>query len=113
MLYLVITEEHSNGRKSLDIAREAIKGGIDFVQMREKKKTPEELISLGKELAVLCKDNNVNFIVNDDPYLAKEVDADGVHLGQEDIMRFPLGEVRNIIGKDGYQFLFVFYGVHR
>ncbi len=42
-------------------------------------------IKIAKEVAKICKKNNVNFIVNDDPYLAKKVKADGCHLGQKDM----------------------------
>ena len=97
-LYLVISEEYGKGRSALEIAKYAIKGGVDVIQMREKKKTAKELVALGKSLACLCKSNKVTFIVNDDPMIAKEVDADGVHLGQEDIKLFSLERSRRILG---------------
>ena len=43
-----------------------------------------EKLKLGRELAALCSKAGVIFIVNDDPYLARELGADGVHLGQDD-----------------------------
>lgn len=97
-LYLVISEEYSDGRSAIEIARSAIKGGVDIIQMREKKKTAAELYALGKSLSSLCKASHVTFIVNDDPMLAKEVDADGVHLGQEDIKLFSLEMSRRLLG---------------
>ena len=99
-LYLVTSAEYANGRSTYEIVEEAIAGGIDILQMREKHASREELISLGRKLAALCRKNNIIFIVNDDPHLAKAVDADGVHLGQEDMERFPLDETRKIIGED-------------
>ncbi len=99
-LYLVITEGYASGRSALEIAHLAISGGVDILQMREKKKTEEELIKLGSELSKLCMENGVIFIVNDDPHLAQKVDADGVHLGQEDVKRYSIDEARNILGKD-------------
>ena len=99
-LYLVITEAYGNGRSAMEIADRAIKGGVDVIQMREKNRPRQELINIGKELSRLCGDNNVTFIVNDDPTLAKEIGADGVHLGQEDINSFPIKEARRIIGRD-------------
>lgn len=99
-LYLVLSEEYGAGRSLLDIARQAIAGGVDVLQMREKNKSPEELLKLGSILASLCKDNGVTFIVNDDPLLARELDADGVHLGQEDIRQYPVNTVRKLIGPD-------------
>lgn len=73
-------------------------GGVDIIQMREKDRSQEELIKLGKRLSSLCKSKGVTFIVNDDPYIAKEVGADGVHLGQEDIRRVSVREARRILG---------------
>lgn len=99
-LYLVITEEYGNGKTVLEIAVSAIAGGVDIIQLREKNKPRNEIIGIGKELSVLCKDKNVIFIVNDDPAIAKETDADGVHLGQEDISRYPIKETRKILGED-------------
>jgi len=99
-LYLVISEEYGNGRTSLEIAREAIAGGVDIIQLREKRKSMQELIKLGTGIQELCRSSDVTFIVNDDPMLAKRIGADGVHLGQEDIERFSIGRVRDIIGPD-------------
>ncbi len=85
-LYLVLTEEYSN-KPATEIARLAIEAGIDVLQMREKNRPKDELLALGGKLRKLCKD--IPFIVNDDPYLAKELKADGVHLGQEDFNKYP------------------------
>lgn len=98
-LYLIISEECGKGRNVADIARAAIAGGVDIIQMREKNKKDDKLISLGKELSCLCKEKGVTFIVNDDPFLAKKVNADGVHLGQEDMERFSINETRSIVGR--------------
>ncbi|MDO8536258.1 MAG: thiamine phosphate synthase [Candidatus Omnitrophota bacterium] len=97
-LYLIITEVHGKGRSAVDIAGSAIEGGVDIIQMREKNKPRTELVELGKKLSRLCSDNNVIFIVNDDPNLAREVNADGVHLGQEDAKLFPIDISRSILG---------------
>jgi len=96
-LYLVTGEECSAGRTTLEVVKAAIEGGIDVIQLREKNKPYDELLTLGKEIASLCKDSGVLFIVNDDPTLAKDVDADGVHLGQDDC---DVKSARNIIGKN-------------
>ena len=99
-LYLVLSEEYGGAVPLLRIAEQAIAGGVDILQMREKHKSHEELINLGKLFASLCKNNEVTFIVNDDPLLAKAVEADGVHLGQEDIEQYPINTVRQLIGQD-------------
>lgn len=99
-LYLVLSEEYGAGRPLISIAEKAIAGGIDILQMREKHKSSEELIRLGTALSDLCRRNGVTFIVNDDPVLAVELDADGVHLGQEDMMRHAMDDVRRVIGRE-------------
>lgn len=98
MLYLVITEEYGKGRSALEIAKFAIAGGVDIIQMREKGKPEDELLTLGRSLAGLCKKKRVSFIVNDDPILARNLDADGVHLGQEDAKLMPVAKARQIMG---------------
>ena len=82
----------------MDIAKDAIDGGVDILQMREKNKSPEALLVLGRELREICSAGDVTFIVNDNPVLAREVGADGVHLGQEDVSEFPINETRKILG---------------
>lgn len=97
-LYLVLSSEYAKGRPILDIARQAVAAGVDILQMREKDISEKDLMILGASLLSLCREFNIPFIVNDDPYLAKRLNADGVHLGQEDIKRYPLLSARNIIG---------------
>jgi thiamine-phosphate pyrophosphorylase len=99
-LYLVLTEEYGTGRPLMSVAEEAISGGIDILQMREKSRSRSQLLQLGSGLAALCRKSGVTFIVNDDPCLAAELDADGVHLGQEDLQKYPVDTARKIIGKD-------------
>jgi len=98
--YLVASQQYCGKRNILDIAGLAAAGGIDILQMREKTKPKNEIISLGRKLSTLCKKSNILFIVNDDPYIAKELDADGLHLGQEDLRKFPVKKVKQILGKD-------------
>jgi thiamine-phosphate pyrophosphorylase len=97
-LYLVLTGAWGNGRTPLSIARRAVEGGIDILQMREKHMSRPALIQLGTELAGLCRQNGVLFIVNDDPRLAVDLDADGVHMGQEDLAGCGVDAVRRIVG---------------
>lgn len=99
-LYLITGEEYSRGQSTLEVVQEVVNSGVDIVQMREKAKSRQELLELGRKIAFLCNKENVIFIVNDDPYLAAEVGADGVHLGQEDITHYPLKEARSILGKE-------------
>ncbi|MCQ2538062.1 MAG: thiamine phosphate synthase [Lachnospiraceae bacterium] len=83
---------------SLPVAVElAIKGGVTMVQLREKEMDHDSLVKEALEVKEVCRKYNVPFIVNDDVYLAKETDADGVHVGQDDMNP---DEVRKILGKD-------------
>lgn len=97
-LYLVTSEEYYRERTTLEVVKSAISGGVDIIQMREKAKELTELLKLGIELSGICRKSGVLFIVNDDPFLASEVGADGVHLGQEDLKKYSLNEVRKILG---------------
>ncbi|MCK5287517.1 MAG: thiamine phosphate synthase [Candidatus Omnitrophica bacterium] len=99
-LYLVTSQEYSGRRNTLDVVKSAVLAGIDIVQMREKEMTRKELVWLGKEIFSLCQEKDIIFIVNDDPLLAEEVGADGVHLGQGDIKIYNLKKTRDILGKE-------------
>ncbi|WP_423802159.1 thiamine phosphate synthase [Neobacillus sp. SAB-20_R2A] len=89
----------ANCRKDpVEVLKEAIAGGITFFQFREKGEGAligEEKYALAKKLQSLCKEHRIPFIVNDDLELAIALDADGVHIGQEDE---PAVTVRNQIG---------------
>ena len=99
-LYLVTSQECSGTRNTLDVVKLAVSAGIDIVQMREKKMDKGELVWLGKKISSLCLKKETIFIVNDNPLLAKEVDADGVHLGQGDLNTYDLIQTRKILGKE-------------
>jgi len=65
--------------------KEVLKTGkVGFFQMRLKKYTIKQKILIGKKIKKICKKNNVKFLINDDPFLTKTLDADGCHLGQKD-----------------------------
>ena len=68
---------------------------ISFFQLRLKKGSYKSKIFIAKKIKKLCRLYNVKFIVNDDPYLAKKVNADGCHLGQKDI---DIKKARKILG---------------
>lgn len=94
-LYGITAENFSNGRSNYEVVREMINSGIKIVQYREKFKSLREKLEEAKILCELCKKNNVLFIVNDHVDIALMVDADGVHVGQEDM---PVSEIRKILG---------------
>ncbi|PRS55621.1 thiamine phosphate synthase [Bacillus sp. LNXM12-2] len=77
----------NTSRPPLDVVKEAIQGGITMFQFREKGEGAlqgGEKKQLARQLQVLCQEANVPFIVNDDVQLAIDLNADGVHVGQED-----------------------------
>ena len=94
-LYGITAENFSKGRSNYEVVTEMIKSGIKIIQYREKFKSLREKLEEAKILCELCKKNNVLFIVNDHVDIALMVDADGVHVGQEDM---PVSEIRKILG---------------
>jgi thiamine-phosphate pyrophosphorylase len=97
-LYFVTSAEYLAGRSTIDVVCKAIDAGVDIIQMREKHLEEKDLISLGIELGRICREKGVTFIINDDPYLAQKVGADGVHLGQEDMKNYSISLARDVLG---------------
>ena len=96
-LYLITEQKISQGRTSLEIAKKAVAGGVDAVQLRDKSLSLRERYSLGLKLREFTAARGVKLIINDRVDLALALDADGVHLGQDDL---PLKEARAILGPD-------------
>lgn len=83
-----------------EIARttsELIAAGVSPLQLRAKSSSPAEVFQLGKIILPLCRAAGVPLIINDHPEVARDLEADGVHVGQDDL---PLAEVRAIVGPD-------------
>ncbi|WP_247003654.1 thiamine phosphate synthase [Halosolutus gelatinilyticus] len=95
--YLVTQQSLSAGRSTVEIVREAIAGGIDAVQLREKGTDANRRYELGLELRELTADAGVDLLVNDRVDLALAIDADGVHVGQSDL---PVAVARDLLGPD-------------
>ena len=57
---------------------------ISFFQLRLKKESSKKIINIGKKIKKICKKFNVKLIINDNPFLAKKINADGCHIGQSD-----------------------------
>ena len=74
---------------------QALRGGATCVQLREKELNDTDFLAEAKELKILCARYGVPLIINDNVELALEVDADGVHVGQEDMNA---QDVRGLIG---------------
>ena len=60
-------------------------GKVSFFQLRLKSYSQNKKIIIGKKIKKICKKNNVKFLINDDVFLAKKLNADGCHLGQQDM----------------------------
>ena len=81
---MITTEVPAKDRTHTDICKAALEGGGRLIQYREKNKTFAEMVKEATEIKKLCDEFDALFIVNDWIKLAKEVDADGLHLGQGD-----------------------------
>jgi thiamine-phosphate pyrophosphorylase len=68
-----------------DLALVLSSGKVSFFQLRLKKETNQNKLIIGKKIKIICKKYKVKFLINDDPLLAKKINADGCHLGQKDM----------------------------
>ena len=93
-LYVLITEALCR-RPWLETVEQTIAGGADCIQLREKDLDGGELLARAKQFVALCRKHGVLSIINDRPDIAILSDADGVHVGQEDL---PANQVRKLIG---------------
>ncbi len=94
-LYL-ITDDNQDG-KLLTKVNAALIGGAKVVQYRAKDIRPDERREMAENLKNLCDNHDAKLIINDFPELAHEIDAAGVHLGQDDIS---VGQARQLLGHD-------------
>lgn len=97
LLYAVTDRSWLNGRTLKEVVREALEGGVTFLQLREKKLDEDTFLAEARELQQLCREYQVPFIVNDNVEIALAMDADGVHVGQSDM---EAGNVREKLGPD-------------
>ncbi|HLJ84994.1 MAG TPA: thiamine phosphate synthase [Candidatus Eremiobacteraceae bacterium] len=95
-LYL-ITDAAPTVRPIEKFLEEAVGGGVDMVQLREKSLDDLTLLDVARRCASTCRRLGVPFIVNDRPDIALLAHADGVHLGQDDL---PAADARRIVGSD-------------
>ena len=94
-LYCITAEELSVGRSNIEVVKEMIAAGVKIIQYREKDKKMKDKYRECAAIREMTKDAGVTFIVNDDIDLAMIVQADGVHIGQDDL---PIGKVRELVG---------------
>lgn len=96
-LYAVSDSMWLNGRTLPEVIREALEGGATFMQIREKELPYDSFLALAKEVKKVTDEYHVPYVVNDEVEIAKEINADGVHIGQSDKA---LVEARKILGPD-------------
>jgi thiamine-phosphate pyrophosphorylase len=96
-LYVVTDEKLRVGLTHKQIAREAVSGGADVIQLRDKEMKGRELLLAAREIREITRIAGTLFIVNDRVDIAMASGADGVHLGQDDL---PLHEVRQLVPDD-------------
>jgi thiamine-phosphate pyrophosphorylase len=94
-LYVITDEQVSRGRSHLQVAEAAILGGADAIQLRDKVTESGRLYRVALPLRKLTREAEVPFIVNDRLDIAMAVDADGLHVGQQDL---PASVARKIMG---------------
>jgi thiamine-phosphate pyrophosphorylase len=96
-LYVIIDGKTAKGRDLVTVTREAIAGGADVIQLREKELPAGRILELARAIRKAIRTEEAVFLINDRPDIALAAGADGVHLGQDDI---PPEAARAIMGRD-------------
>lgn len=98
MLLYAVTDRAWVGKQSLyEQVESALKGGVTCVQLREKELAEEDFLKEALEISALCKEYGVPFFINDNVEIAIKCQADGIHVGQEDM---EASQVRKKVGED-------------
>lgn len=95
-IYGITAEEYSLGRSNIEVVAQMIEAGIRVIQYREKEKGDRQKYEECIKIREMTRKAGVTFIVNDRVDLALMVDADGIHLGQDDL---PVERVRKLAGE--------------
>jgi thiamine-phosphate pyrophosphorylase len=98
-IYGITAEKFSRGRSNLEVVRAMVEGGVNIIQYREKRphKSYRQMLDECRRIRAVTRDHGVMFIVNDHVDIAMLVDADGVHVGQDDL---PVAAVRQLVGPE-------------
>lgn len=94
-LYLVTNSDKYNEEEFLKRIEDALKGGVDILQLREKEKTDLEILNLGKKVKKICDQYNIPLLIDDKPHLAWALGC-GVHVGADDM---PISLCRKLLGE--------------
>jgi thiamine-phosphate pyrophosphorylase len=93
-IYLISPNKIENKNFYTDLAFVLKTKKVNFFQLRLKKETNRNKLVIGRKIKKICKKYKVKFLINDDPKIAKKLNAEGCHLGQQDMS---LPEARKII----------------
>ncbi len=96
-LYAVIDSDCLKGRNVVEVTSQVLAGGVKLVQLRDKNSGKRELLELALALKKLCAENEALLIINDHLDIALASDADGLHVGQEDL---PVKAARTLLPID-------------
>jgi thiamine-phosphate pyrophosphorylase len=96
-LYGILDLGYVEASEIKTVAAVLIAGGVDLLQLRAKNQTSEEIAKLAGELHPFLADRGIPLIINDHPEVARNIGAEGVHLGQTDL---PIADARKIVGAD-------------
>lgn len=94
-LYVITDAKLSLGRSHLEVAQAAIEGGASIIQFRDKEMSTRQLVETTRKIKELTDEASIPLIINDRLDVALAVDADGVHVGQDDM---PAALARQLIG---------------
>ena len=83
-LYLVISEADCVGKNFLEVAEQAILGGVDIIQLREKNSSTSSFLQKALQLIEITEKYNIPLIINDNIEVAEKVNAAGIHVGNSD-----------------------------
>jgi thiamine-phosphate pyrophosphorylase len=85
MSFYFITDREISEKNEIEQVKEALRGGSNIIQYRDKNSSKEVLLQIASTLKRICDEKNAIFIVNDYTDIANAVNADGVHIGQDDV----------------------------
>jgi thiamine-phosphate pyrophosphorylase len=96
-LYAILDLGYVESSAALKMAEELLSGGIDLLQLRAKNLPSTEIEKLATQLHQITTRHGVPLIINDHPEIARNVRAEGVHLGQDDL---PIADARRLVGAE-------------
>lgn len=98
LLLYAVTDRHWLGERTLyEVVRDSLDGGVTFLQLREKNLDEDSFYEEAVRLQAMAREYKVPFVINDNVEIAVRMNADGVHVGQDDM---DAGNVRALIGPD-------------